>query len=231
MQVSWRDGGGLGRYSTRMILYSEATSPYSAVVRVAVYAKQLPIEIAAPPGGLKSDEYRALSGTGTIPCLILDDGSALPESTVILAYLDEAFPERPLLPASAEARAKARLLVRLGMGGVIDPLVGLFHDLSAGLATAQATALERLTAGLDRVEHFLSSDGFAAGAAFSQADCVLGPSLMGIGAFAGMLGAPDLLTRHPKLTAYNARVAQHPAVAKVLGELQAALAANPLPAG
>jgi glutathione S-transferase len=52
---------------------------------------------------------------------------------------------------------------------------------------------------------------------------------MGVAAFAGMLGAPDLLTRHPKLAAYNARVATHPAVARVLGELQTALASNPLP--
>jgi glutathione S-transferase len=180
---------------------------------------------------LKSDAYRALSGTGTVPCLRLDDGSALPESTVILAYLDEKFPQPPLLPGGAEDRARALLLVRLGVDGVIAPIVGLFHDLSAGVATAQATALERLTAGLGRVEHFLSPDGYAAGPAFSQADCVLGPSLMGVGAFAGMLGAPDLLTRHPKLAAYAGRVAQHPAVAKVLAELQAALASNPLPGG
>ena len=98
-------GGSSRVISEPMILYSEPTSPYSAVVRVAVYAKQLAIEIVAPPGGLKSDEYRALSGTGTVPCLKLDDGSALPESTVILAYLDDKFPERPLLPAGAEARA------------------------------------------------------------------------------------------------------------------------------
>ena len=32
-------------------------------------------------------------------CLMLDDGSPLPESHVILAYLDEKFPERPLMPA------------------------------------------------------------------------------------------------------------------------------------
>ena len=231
-QEYWGDGAtASARYPRRMILYSEATSPYSAVVRVAAYAKQLAIEIAPPPGGLKSDEYRALSGTGTVPCLWLDDGSALPELTVILAYLDDKFPSRRCCRRHAEGRARTLLLVRLGVGGVIDPLVGLFHDLSAGIATAQAAALERLTAGLGRVEHFLSPEGYAAGPTFTQADCVLGPSLMGPAAFAGMLGAPDLLTRHPKLTAYNTRVAQHPAVAKVLGELQAALASNPLPGG
>jgi glutathione S-transferase len=229
MQHSWRDGGGGAAYLPHMILYSDDTSPYCAPVRVAVYAKGLAIQILAPPGGLKSDAYRALSGTGTIPCLALDDGSALPESTVILGYLDEKFPAPSLLPGSAEARARALLLVRLGMDGVIGPIVGLFHDLGAGVATAQATALERLETGLGRIELFLAGDGFAAGPDFSQADCVLGSSLMGVAAFAGMLGAADLLTRHPKLAAYNARVVQHPAVAKVLAELQAAIAANPLP--
>ena len=214
-----------------MILYSDDTSPYCAPVRVAIYAKGLPIEITEPPGGMRSEGYRALSGTGTIPCLMLEDGTPLPESTVILAYLDEKFPATPLLPASPEARALARLLVTLGTEGVTQPIVGLFHDLAAGVPTAQATALERLTAGLGWIEHFLSPEGFAAGPVFSQADCVLGPSLMGVAAFGGMLGAPDLLARHPKLAAYFGRVTAHPAVARVLGELQAAMAANPLPAG
>jgi len=214
-----------------MILYASDTSPYCAPVRVAIYAKGLPIEITEPPGGMRSEGYRALSGTGTIPCLMLEDGTPLPESTVILAYLDEKFPATPLLPAAPEARALARLLVTLGTEGVIGPVVGLFHDLGAGVPTAQATALERLTAGLGWIEHFLSPEGFAAGPVFSQADCVLGPSLMGVTAFAGMLDAPDLLTRHPKLAAYFGRVTAHPAVARVLAELQAAIAANPLPMG
>ena len=213
-----------------MILYSDDTSPYCAPVRAAIYAKQLPIEIVAPPGGMRSDAYRAISGTGTIPCLMLDDGTPLPESTVILAYLDERFPQTPLLPTSPEGRARVNLLVRLAVDGVIAPIVGLFHDLSDGLPTAKATALERLLAGLGKLEHFIADEGFAAGAAFTQADCVLGPALMGPAALGGMLlDAPDLLARHRKLAAYNARVSAHPAVAKVLGELGAALAANPLP--
>jgi glutathione S-transferase len=212
-----------------MILYSDDTSPYSAPVRVAIYAKGLPVEIAAPPGGIGSEGYRVLSGTGTIPCLRLDDGTPLPESAVILAYLEERFPDPPLLPASPEARGRARLLAALGTEGVIAPIVGLFHDLSAGVPAAQATALARLEAGLGKIERFVADEGFAAGPAFSLADCVLGPSLMGVAMVGGMVGAPDLLARHPRLAAYAGRVTAHPAVARVLGELQAALAANPLP--
>ncbi|HVM99816.1 MAG TPA: glutathione S-transferase family protein [Caulobacteraceae bacterium] len=214
-----------------MILYSQPTSPYSAAVRTAVYAKGLPIEIAPPPGGLQSDEYRAVSGSGTVPCLMLDDGSPLPESTVILAYLDEKFPETPLIPAGPpEARARARLMTRLGVEGVMDPIVGMFHDLSIGAPDARERALERITAGLAKLERFAAAEGFAAGPAFSQADCVLGVALMGVGAFGGtLLGAPDLLTRYPRLAALAGRLAAHPAVARVMGELQAAMAENPLP--
>ncbi|HEY3798895.1 MAG TPA: glutathione S-transferase family protein [Caulobacteraceae bacterium] len=212
-----------------MILYSEDSSPFSAVVRAAIYAKGAAIPIEPPPGGLRSDEYRALTGTGTVPCLMLDDGTPLPESTVILAYLDEKIPAPPLMPAGVEARARAALLMRLGMGGIVDALVGFFHDLSTGAPNARETVLERLTTGLARIEHFLAADGYAAGPAFSLADCVLGPALMGVPMIGGMAGAPDLLSRYPKLTAYAPRVSAHPAVAKVLAELQVALAANPLP--
>jgi len=216
-----------------MILYSLPTSPYSAAVRTAIYAKGLPIEIKEPPGGLQTDEYRAVSGTGTVPCLMLDDGTPLPESTVILAYLDEKHPETPLMPAGPpEARARVRLMTQLAVGGVADPIVLMFHDLSEGAPDAKPRALERLVAGLGKLERFAAADGYAAGPAFSQADCFLGVALMGVGVFGGtLLGAPDLLTRHPKLAALAGRLAAHPAVAKVMAELQAAMAENPLPTG
>jgi glutathione S-transferase len=119
------------------------------------------------------------------------------------------------------------LVLRLAEGGVLTPLVGFFHDMSAGDPKAGDTAIGRLTAGLARLERFLADgDGFAAGAAFSQADCVLAPALFGVKALGPMLGAPALLADHPKLAAYDARASQHPAIARVLGELATALAAN-----
>jgi maleylpyruvate isomerase len=200
-------------------------------VRAAIYAKRLDVQIAPPPGGMKSDAYRQISVTGTVPCLVLDDGSALPESAVILAYLDEKFPERPLAPTDAEGRARVALLQRLAENGVLVPLVQFFHDMTAGDPNAGASARERLGAGLDRLEHFIAADGYAAGPAFTRADCVLGPALFGVPALGGMLGDATLLAKRPKLAAYAGRVSQHPAVAKVLGELQAALAASGMAAG
>ena len=209
-----------------MRLYSDDTSPWCAPVRAAIYAKGLDIEIAAPPGGMRSDAYRAISVTGTIPCLVLDDGAPLPESAVILAYLDEAFPANPLAPADARGRAQVALIQRLAENGLLVPIVQFFHDMSAGLPNAAADARERLASGLSRLEHFIADDGYATGPKFTRADCVLGPAVFGVAAFAGRLGAPDLLARHPKLAGYAGRVSQHPAIAKVLGELQAAAAAS-----
>jgi glutathione S-transferase len=214
-----------------MLLYSEDSSPWCAPVRAGIYAKGLDVKIAPPPGGMSSDAYRRISVTGTIPCLVLDDGSPLPESAVILAYLDEKFPHVPLAPADPEGRARVALLQRLAEGGLLTPLVEFFHDMSAGAPDAAPKARERLGTGLDRLEHFVAAEGYAAGAAFTRADCVLGPALFGVPAMGGLLGDAELLSRRPKLAAYAGRVAQHPAVAKVLGELQAALAASGVAAG
>src|SRR5579871_4263418 len=127
-----------------MILYSDNSSPYCALVRVAIYAKDLDIRIEAPPGGLKSEAFARISPTGTTPCLVLDDGSALPESSVILAYLEEAWPDRRLGPSTPEARAKDLLAARLADARLLTPLVQMFHDLASGVADAREAASTRI---------------------------------------------------------------------------------------
>jgi len=97
----------------------------------------------------------------------------------------------------------------------IERAAARYDDLSVAHAALRKPGLERL-------ERFIADDGYATGPKFTRADCVLGPAVLGVAAFAGRLGAPDLLARHPKLAGYAGRVAQHPAIAKVLGELQAA---------
>jgi glutathione S-transferase len=214
-----------------MILYSDDTSPYCAPVRAAIYAKELAIPMEPPPGGFRSDAYQRLTGAGTLPCLMLDDGSPLPESAAILAYLDEKFPDRPLRPDDPEGRAKVFAILRLAEGGIVAPIVQFFHDLSEGAAGARERALERVKTGLGRVEFFVAGAGYAYGSAFSQADCVLAPALFGVKALSGMMGEPELLAQFPKLASYADRAAMHPAIAEVLGELQAALAGSDLSAG
>jgi len=208
-----------------MKLYSDDQSPYCAPVRAAIYAKRLPIAIEPPPGGLQSEAYRAASLTGTIPCLVLDDGTPLPESAVILDYLEDRFPDPPLQPAEPDARARVRLIRAVAQANLTDAMTELFHDLAHGAGeAARPRVLAKFERGLGLLERLLPDDAFAAGESFSTADCVLGPALMGVGAVSGMAGKPGLLAAYPRTAAYAGRVAAHPVMSKVLGEIQAALA-------
>lgn len=209
-----------------MKLYSDDQSPFCAPVRAVIYAKGLDLAIEPPPGGLKSEEYVRASLTGTIPCLVLDDGSPLPESAVIIDYLEDRFPEPPLLPKSPQARARVRLL-RAFAQDVTAVIVGLFHDLQEGGGDeAKARARIRLERALGLLETTMAQDGFVAGPQFTLADCVLGPALQGVPVIGPLVCRPTLLQNHPRLAAYFGRVSQHPPIARVLGEVQAALAAS-----
>ncbi|GLC69481.1 hypothetical protein PLESTF_000836600 [Pleodorina starrii] len=106
---------------TRLELYDDPHSEFSAKVKVALYAKGLswsPLDV--PCGSTRSPELLALNPLGKIPvlCVTFEDGrrEVVYESEVILEFLEDQFPQRPLLPADPIQRSKARLISR-------------FHDL------------------------------------------------------------------------------------------------------
>lgn len=86
-------------------------SPYAARVKIQILQKSLPIEIIAPPIQIKTPEFLAEFPLGKIPLLELDCGSCLPESTAIMEYLEEVFPEPSCLPTTALARANMRVMI------------------------------------------------------------------------------------------------------------------------
>ena len=210
-----------------MKLYSANLSPYASRARLAIYAKGLTVEIAYPPGGgLKSPEYLAITPLGKAPCLETDSGEAIPESYVILEYLEELHPEPSLLKGSPEQRARIRLIARIADLYVMGAAHALFAQLNP--ATRDPATLEgqldKLAQGLAWVECYLAEDGYAAGADFSLADCMLAPALIWVPIMAQGLGRPGLATANPKLTAYTERVKAHPAVARVWAEMEKAIA-------
>ena len=58
-------------------------------------------------------EYRAVNAQAVVPALVLDDGSTLFESMAIIEYLDETYPEPPLLPKDPKGRARVRALAQI----------------------------------------------------------------------------------------------------------------------
>ncbi len=93
-----------------LTLYQFEGSPYSWKVRIALTEKGLPFQAVTPQNRDANPEFRRLSPTGKVPVLVTEEGTAIVESTIINEYLDERYPERPLLPANPAARAQARMV-------------------------------------------------------------------------------------------------------------------------
>jgi glutathione S-transferase len=90
-------------------LYDAARCPYCARVRIVLAEKRIgydPVEIdlSNRPSWLYE-----LNPSGKVP--VLDDGFVLPESAVIMEYLEERYRDPSLLPDDLSRRARARLQV------------------------------------------------------------------------------------------------------------------------
>lgn len=95
-----------------LTIYSEPVSLYCAKLRVFLRHKGLAYQEIPPPGGYGSDEYRAIVPSGNLPAMV-HDGFTLADSEAIVEYLNEAFPDMPMLPDDMHLRAKVREKSRL----------------------------------------------------------------------------------------------------------------------
>jgi glutathione S-transferase len=208
----------------RFTLYSEPGSPFSAPVRIAIYAKNLPIEIVPPPDGLKSATYHRINPMGTIPCLVRDDGFVLPESAAILDYLDDIFPHPSLRPDTPDIRARMRLLQRIGELGIMTAGVDLLNMANHPPQDEQASSqrLTRLVRSLASLDVFLEGHPFAVDGSLTLADCQLAPALARVPLVTRAYGTGDLISAYPVLARYFAACSEHPAVRRVLDEMAAA---------
>jgi len=207
-----------------MKLYNSNLSPYASRVRIAIYAKNLPVELVSPPGGTGSAEYKKLNPTGKVPALDVD-GAILPESEVINEYLEDRFPTPALRPADPLGRARVRLLGRFADLYLAPALSGIFGQLNPKTRDAKVVAekLTELGQRLDQLEELVVGP-YAAGAQLTLADCALGPVFFFLTRLLPMLGAPSPLQSRPKLAQVGETVGKHPAVSKVLAEIGAAMA-------
>lgn len=210
-----------------MKLYSTKLSPYASRARLAVYAKAADVEILPPPeGGLKSPEYLAISPMGKVPCLMTDEGAGLPESGIIVEYLEALYPERPLTPACPDKATRARLVARVGETYVMAPMQRLFGQLNPATADEAKVeeALQEIDRGLDSLELFLDAEGpYAVGPHLTLADCQLAPMLFFIRVLGSRFGRRDWIGERPRLKAYVRAIAGDEHVARVWGEMSEGL--------
>ena len=86
-------------------------SNYHNKVRIALLEKGIEHEEDTGWRPRQSEEFLARSPMGKVPFLELDDGRRLSESAVICEYLEEAYPQKPLLPRDPFQRARVRELI------------------------------------------------------------------------------------------------------------------------
>ena len=125
-----------------MKLYDAPRCPYCARVRIALAEKGISPEVVEVDLTDRPQWAIELNPpSGRVP--ILDDGFVLPESEVIMNYLEELAPEPALLPPDRAARATARLLVHR-----FDSLLGDdYYAFRRGDENDLAGRLERLPVG------------------------------------------------------------------------------------
>src|ERR1022692_1869959 len=161
-----------------MKLYNMNLSNFATKSRLVIYEKGLKVDMVEPPGGSHSAEDLKINPLGKIPTLDAD-GLIIPESETINEYLEDKFPEKPLLPKSPEARAKVRTFTRFHDLYLEPPLRALFAHMNPK-SRDEKVVNEKLTEvnkRLDELEKMLGESGFAAGAEFSLADCAIAPTM------------------------------------------------------
>ena len=90
-----------------MLVYTSDHSLYCAKLRILLKHKMLSFREVPPPGGSGSPTYLALVPSGNIPALV-DGDLTLTDSEAIAEYLEEKYPEIPMLPDTLAARARSR---------------------------------------------------------------------------------------------------------------------------
>src|ERR1700733_10232776 len=93
------------------LLYHLPLSPYGRKVRLAMAEKRIPFELRVEKPWERRSEYLELNPAGTVPTLVEENGLVIPDSSAICEYLDEAYPDAPLLGHTLAERVEVRRLV------------------------------------------------------------------------------------------------------------------------
>ena len=93
------------------LLYHLPLSPYARKVRLVLAEKRLPFEMRVEKVWERRPEYLELNPANKVPTMIEENGLVIPDSNVICEYLDEAYPDTPMLGRTLAERVEIRRLV------------------------------------------------------------------------------------------------------------------------
>lgn len=207
-----------------MIFYATPVSSYSAKLRIVLVNKNVPFEERMPPGGYKSEAYRAIVPMGTMPA-IDDDGFVLSESEAIAEYLEERFPEPRMLPVAPRDRAVSRFLSRFHDLYLEPPVRALFGHVAPAKRDHAVVAARAADIRL-RVAQLAAQSmprPCLAAEFLTLADC--GPVITIALAQMLLQAMSEELVLPPSLARWQTAVQANPAVVKVMAPWRAAMQA------
>jgi len=203
-------------------LYYHPLASFCQKVLIALYENDIPFEPHVVDLGdpTAREAFLKLWPIGKMPVLC-DSGRdrIVPESTIIIEYLVDHYPEKTaLIPLGADLARQTRLRDRFYDLHVQEPMQKIVTDKLRpdgahdpyGVAEADA----RLQSAYDMIEDDMRSRTWAMGEAFTMADCAAAPAL-----FYADLVAP-LAARHPHAADYLDRLKARPSYARVLKEAE-----------
>jgi maleylacetoacetate isomerase len=176
-------------------LYTFFRSSTSFRLRIALAYKGLAYEphyVSLPKMEHRDPAYRALNPQGLVP-LLIDGGHAYIQSMAIMEYLDETYPEPPLIPRDIRARAYVRTVSQI-IGCEMHPLNNvrvlkhLGMQFGADEAATKAWYAHWIAEGFGGLEQYLAKMGlhgaYCLGDSVSMADVCLVPQVFNAMRFA-----------------------------------------------
>jgi RNA polymerase-associated protein len=181
-----------------LTLYDAARCPYCARVRIVLAEKGVEVETVEIDLDERPAWIHEKNPAGRVPVLE-EDGWLLPESAVIMEYLDERWPEPSLLPVDPAERAQARLQILR-----FDALASAYYALRRG----EDGAAERLDRRFGELDARLEGLPFVGGREYGLADVAYVPWVRRARSALGVE-----LDAFPHLSEWLERLAARPAVA------------------
>jgi maleylpyruvate isomerase len=204
-------------------LYTYFRSSAAYRVRIALNLKDVPhemvpVHLTRDGGRQHSAEYRVVNPQMRVPALRLSSGESIVQSLAIIEYLDEVYPEPPLLPVEAIERAHVRAVAQI-VACDIHPLNNLItlnalRKLGHDQAAIDAWYASWVIAGFEAIEPLLKPGPYAFGARVTLADLCLVPQVFNARRFKVPLDA------FPKIIAAEKACAALPAFDKARPENQ-----------
>jgi len=204
-----------------LTFYCGSGSPFAWKVWLVLEHKSIPYDLkllSFDAGDTRKPEFLAVNPRGKVPAIV-DNGFALWESNAIVEYLEEAYPQVPLLPKDAKGRATVRRLMEEA-DNFLSPAVNALAELTLfhkgpDDPTALAKARDEVVAELERWDERLTGDYLAG--ALSLADFSAYPHARLLGRIEFRLPGKGIGSRTPaRVAAWYKRIEALPYYEKTI---------------